>query len=69
MSEEIIPEVFLSEVFGELRTTEIEDKTYFCGIDVARALGYSNPRDAVGRHCKSMLRLRIKHTEIALLNR
>lgn len=54
MSEEmIVPEVFLSEVFGELRTTEIEDKTYFCGIDVARALGYSNPRDAVGRHCKS----------------
>ena len=49
----VVPEVFLSEVFGELRTTEIEDKTYFCGIDVARALGYSNPRDAIGRHCKS----------------
>lgn len=55
MSEEIIvPEVFLSEVFGELRTTEIEDKTYFCGIDVARALGGSGKGLLYGKvftHC------------------
>ena len=49
----IVPEVFLSEVFGELRAIEIDNKIYFAGVDVARALGYSNPYDAVRRHCKS----------------
>lgn len=46
-----VPEVFLSEKFGELQVVEVEDKLYFSGTDVARALGYSNPRDAIGRHC------------------
>jgi len=27
-------------------------KTWFCGADVAKALGYSNTRDALSRHCK-----------------
>lgn len=52
MENNFVPEVFLSEKFGELRIAEIDDKPYFCGIDVAKALGYSNPRDAIGRHCK-----------------
>ena len=48
MENNFVPEVFLSEKFGELRIAEIDDKPYFCGIDVAKALGYSNPRDAIG---------------------
>ena len=36
----------------KLRIIEIDGKPYFCGIDVAKALGYSNPRDAIGRHCR-----------------
>lgn len=52
MENNFVPEVFLSEKFGELRIIEIDDKPYFCGIDVAKALGYSNPRDAIGRHCR-----------------
>lgn len=28
-------------------------KIMFCGADVAKALGYSNSRDALTRHCKS----------------
>ena len=52
MENNFVPEVFLSEKFGELRIAEIDDKPYFCGIDVAKALGYSNPRDAIGRHCR-----------------
>lgn len=50
-SKPFIPEVFLSEKFGELQIIELDGKMYFSGTDVARALGYSNPRDAIGRHC------------------
>ena len=36
----------------EIRTLEINGEPWFVAKDVAVALGYSNPRDAVGRHCK-----------------
>jgi prophage antirepressor-like protein/Holliday junction resolvase RusA-like endonuclease len=38
--------------FGALEVTVIEDKEYFGATDIATALGYSNPRDAIKRHCK-----------------
>lgn len=45
--------IFENEEFGKVRTLiEGEDKVLFCGTDVARALGYSNPWDAIKRHCK-----------------
>lgn len=47
---------FNSEEFGEIRTAEIDGKPYFVGTDVAKALGYSNPRDAVSRHCKGVVK-------------
>lgn len=46
-----VPEVFLSEKFGELQIVEVNGKLFFSGTDVAKALGYSNPRDAISRHC------------------
>lgn len=48
--------IFVNEQFGELRTVEINDKIYYCATDVAKALGYSNPRDAVNRHCKGVVK-------------
>ncbi|MDE5771301.1 MAG: nucleotide exchange factor GrpE [Ruminococcus sp.] len=46
-------EVFNSTEFGTVRTLTTEDgKVLFCGADVAKALGYSNARDALARHCK-----------------
>ena len=45
-------QLFKNERFGEVRVTEIEGKIYFLGSDVAKALGYSNPHDAIIRHCK-----------------
>lgn len=38
--------------FGKVRTVEIGDRVWFCARDVASALGYANPKDAVNRHCK-----------------
>ena len=53
MSENKI-EVFSSAEFGAVRTLKTENgKVIFCGADVAKALGYSNARDALSRHCKS----------------
>ena len=48
--------IFNNAEFGQIRTVEVEGKIYFVGKDVAGALGYSNPRDAVGRHCKGVVK-------------
>lgn len=49
-------QIFNSGEFGEIRTAEIDGKLYFIGTDVAKALGYNNPRDAVSRHCKGVVK-------------
>lgn len=45
-------QIFQNEEFGSIRTIEENGQIWFCGSDVASALGYSNPWDAVKRHCK-----------------
>lgn len=40
-------------LFGKVRMFIEDGKTWFCGTDIATSLGYSNPRDAIVRHCKS----------------
>ena len=49
-------EVFQNKEFGTVRAIEEGDKVLFCATDVAKALGYSNQRDAVGRHCKGVVK-------------
>lgn len=45
-------QVFKNEEFGQVRVIDDGGRTLFCGADVAQALGYSNTRDALRRHCK-----------------
>ena len=45
-------QIFTNEVFGKVRTVKVEDKIYFVGKDVAEALGYKSPKNAISRHCK-----------------
>jgi prophage antirepressor-like protein len=45
-------EIFRDNEFGQVRIMQQGEKFFFCGIDVAKALGYSNPRDAITKHCK-----------------
>lgn len=45
---------FQSKTFGAIRGIEIEGRAYFIARDIAKALGYSNPSDAVSRHCKGV---------------
>lgn len=44
--------IFESEEFGSVRTVEEDGKMLFCGSDVAKALGYTRPNDAVNDHCR-----------------
>lgn len=42
--------IFQSPEFGKIRTVEVDGEPWLVGKDVAQALGYSNPRDALSRH-------------------
>lgn len=50
--------VFENEEFGQVRTIVEGDKVLFCASDVAKALGYSRPADAVSAHCKGSVKHR-----------
>ena len=43
-------QIFNNDEFGEVRTVVIENEPWFVAKDVALALGYTNPRDAVINH-------------------
>ena len=49
-------QVFANEQFGAVRVIEENSKVLFCGNDIATALGYSNSRDALSRHCKGVVK-------------
>jgi prophage antirepressor-like protein len=46
--------IFNNPEFGEVRTIEENGKVLFCGSDVAKALGYTNPSKALSDHCKGV---------------
>ena len=51
-------EIFKNEDFGEVRTLVIDEKPYVLANDVARALGYKRPADAISAHCKGSVKHR-----------
>lgn len=48
--------IFSKEEFGDIRTLLIDNKPYFCASDIAEALGYAKPNNAVSTHCRSTLK-------------
>lgn len=42
--------IFKNEEFGEIRTVQLNNETYFVGKDVAEALKYNEPHKAIQRH-------------------
>ena len=54
---------FSNNEFGKIRVLEIENKPYFVGNDIVKALGYSNGRDALNRHCKWVVKHDIPHPQ------
>ncbi|MCI8914763.1 MAG: hypothetical protein HFF38_11710, partial [Lawsonibacter sp.] len=41
---------FSNHEFGHIRALQIDNEPWFVGKDVAKALGYSNPRKALDDH-------------------
>lgn len=48
--------IFKDERFGEIRWVKINNKDYAVGIDIAKALGYKKPNDAISRHCRGAVK-------------
>lgn len=49
-------QIFENEQFGKVRIIDEDGKVLFCGTDVAKALGYARPNDAVSRHCRATVK-------------
>ena len=49
-------QIFESAQFGAVRTIVEHEKILFCGIDIARALGYKNVNYALKEHCPSLVK-------------
>ena len=58
-------QVFNNSEFGDIRVLEEDGKILFCGSDVAKALGYERPYDAVSAHCKYTVKRSIPHPQSA----
>lgn len=61
--QEVNMETFSSQEFGSVRIIEEDGKYLFCGIDVASALGYSKPRNAITAHCRYALKRGVPHPQ------
>lgn len=48
--------IFENSEFGKLEVLMIDGKPYFPASECARMLGYSNPWDAVARHCDHLVK-------------
>lgn len=50
-------QIFDNPAFGSVRTLEQDDGVIlFCAADIASALGYAKPRNAIQAHCKGALK-------------
>lgn len=49
-------QIFTNEQFGNVRTITEGETILFCGSDIASALGYSAPRNAINAHCRGALK-------------
>lgn len=45
-------QIFQNEEFGSIRTLQENGQIWFCGKDIALALGYTNTKKAINDHCK-----------------
>lgn len=56
-------EVFNNPEFGSVRIIEENGSYLFSGLDVANALGYSNSRASVSRHCRYVTKRDVPHPQ------
>lgn len=51
-------QIFNNPDFGTVRTLDDDGMILFCASDIATALGYARPKDAVAAHCKGAVKRR-----------
>lgn len=56
-------QIFKNPEFGEVRTLEENGEVLFCGSDVAKSLGYTNPSKALSDHCRGVTKRYTPHQE------
>ena len=54
--ENAMVKVFENSEFGKVRMMEVNGQVMFGGSDVAKALGYAKPTNAIAAHCKGALK-------------
>ncbi len=54
---------FNNSEFGEIRTIQKNGEVLLCGLDVVKALGYINPRDALSKHCRCVIKCDVPHLQ------
>lgn len=60
-------QIFRNEEFGEIRTVQLNNETYFVGKDIATALGYKNTKDALLTHVDESDKRVIQRSEITTI--
>lgn len=56
-------QVFQNDKFGNIRVVLIGNKEHFVATDVAKALGYANPQDAIKKHCRWVAKCEVPHPQ------
>lgn len=49
-------QIFNNPEFGDVRTLTINGEPWFVGSDIAKALGYAKPQNAITTHCRHALK-------------
>lgn len=56
-------QIFSNPQFGSIRTLDEDGKVLFAATDVAKAPGYSNPHDAISKHCRYLVKREVPHPQ------
>ena len=56
-------QIFNNPEFGTVRTLDDNGSILFAATDVAQALGYAKPQDAVARHCRYSVKRGVPHPQ------
>lgn len=62
MSENTI-KTFINDEFGNMRTVIRDEEVLFCASDIAKSLGYRNPRKAISDHCRYVTKRDAPHPQ------
>ena len=57
--------IFKDSLFENVRTVKVKRRVYFVGSDVAKVLGYANPRRTISKYCRCVQKRYVPHPQNA----